>query len=436
MKVIIIGNGLAGVTVASNLVNLDDSIEIDIISEEKYTYYSRVRLVDYMVNKISLDDLIIYDESWYEQRDINLHLNSRVTKLNTSKNKISIETTLEDGKTETKELEYDTLVIACGSKPIIPDIKVKRLDEKGKEELIPLTQTDIFGWHILRNINDADQIKEHLKQAERIIILGTGLLGLEIAHNFREGDRSRDTSIIEIESSIAPVYLDKQGSLVLLNLLERAGIKVLTNIEVTELVGDKSIEGCRLSDKTIHKGDMVIFACGIEPNIDFLKDTPIEIIDGIVVNEFMQTSVKNIYAVGDCCEFNEFIYGINPAAIEQAKHCAWNIVKPEGKTKIYDGTIPSVSFNGFDTELVSLGSVNEYTLGEEEWKDIYSYYKVDLTMGIYKKILLKKHRIIGAILIGDLESQFDIRRLIFEKIDVSAFEEKILQDGFELRDYI
>ena len=111
-------------------------------------------------------------------------------------------------------------------------------------------------------------------------------------------------------------------------------------------------------------------------------------------------------------------------------------MKPDGKTKIYEGTIPSVSFSGFNTELVSLGSVNEYTLGEEEWKDIYSYYKVDLTMGIYKKILLRKHRIIGAILIGDLESQFDIRRLIFEKIDVSAFEEKILQDGFELRDFI
>lgn len=436
MKVIIIGNGLAGVTVASNLVNMDDSIEIDMISEEKYTYYSRVRLVDYMVNKVSLDELIIYDESWYEQRNINLHLNTLVTKVNTSKNKVTIETTLEGGKVEKKELEYDTLVIASGSKPIIPDIKVKRVDEKEKEELIPLTEVDIFGWHMLRDIDDADEIKEHLKQAERIIILGSGLLGLEIAHNFRVGDTSRDTSIIEIEPSVAPVYLDKQGSLVLLNLLERAGIKVLTNIEVTELVGEDSIEGCRLSDKTIHKGDMVIFACGIEPNIEFLKDTPIEIIDGIVVNELMQTSVKNVYAVGDCCEFNAFIYGINPAAIEQAKHCAWNIVKPEGKTKIYEGTIPSASFTGFSTELVSLGSVNEYTLSEEEWADIYSYYKVDLTMGIYKKILLRKHRIIGAILIGDLESQFDIRRLIFEKIDVSAFEEMILQDGFELRDFI
>jgi len=419
LKVAIIGNGLAGVTVASNLVNMDESIQIEMFSEEPYPYYSRVRLVDYVIGKLALDELFVYDENWYKQRKINLHLNSTVKVVNTNKSTITVET-IDEGTPNTIDYSYDSLVIASGSKPVIPDIPGK----------------DKYGWHVLRNIEDANSIKEHLKQVERITILGSGLLGLELANAFRSGSNTRDTSVIEIEPTVAPVYMDKQGSTVFLNLLERAGVKILVKTEVTELVGDKSIEGCRLADKTIHKGDMIIFACGIKPNVDFLRNTSIEIIDGIVINEHMQTNIENVYAVGDCCEFNAFIYGINPAALEQAKICAQNIVQPEGKMKIYEGTIPSVSFYGFNTGMVSLGRVNEFTIDPEEWKDIYSYYKVDMTLGVYKKILLEKHQIIGAILIGDLEQQLDLRRMILEKIDVSAFEEQILQDGFSLRDWI
>nr|MDO8113958.1 FAD-dependent oxidoreductase [Candidatus Sigynarchaeota archaeon] len=419
MKVIIIGNGLAGVTVAANLVNMDESIEINIFSEEKYTYYSRVRLVDYVVGNVSLDELFVYDENWYTQRGIKLHLNSTVKTVNTNKNSITVEMLEGDAKKNT-EYTYDCLVIASGSRPVIPDVPGK----------------DKSGWHVLRTIEDCDGIREHLKQVERITILGSGLLGLELANAFRSGPNSRDTSVIEIEPMAAPVYLDKQGATVFLNLLERAGVKILVKTEVTELVGDKTIEGCRLADKTIHKGDMVIFACGIKPNVDFLRNTQMEIIDGIVVNEYLQTNIKNVYAVGDCCEYNAFIYGINPAAIEQARICAHNIVKPDGKLKIYEGTVPSVSFYGFSTEMVSLGRVNEFTIDPDEWKDIYSYYKVDMTLGVYKKILLKKHQMVGAILIGDLEQQLDLRKMILEKIDVSAFETEILQDGFSLRDWL
>ncbi len=420
MKVAIIGNGLAGVTLASNLFNLDDSIEIHIFSEEKHPYYSRVRLVDYVVGNIALDELFVYDLNWYTQRNINLHLNTTVKTVNTSKSSIAVETK-EGTASKSWDFQYDNLVIASGSKPVIPDVPGK----------------DKFGWHVLRNIEDAEGIKEHLKQVERITILGSGALGLELANAFRTGPNSRDTAIIELEPMVAPAYLDKQGATVFLNLLERAGVKILVKTEVTELVGDTSIEGCRLADKTIHKGDMVIFACGIKPNVDFLRSTPIEIIDGIVVNEFLQTNVKNVYAIGDCCEYNAFIYGINPAAIEQAKICAHNIVKPGGKPRIYRGTVPSVSFYGFGTEMVSLGRINEFTIDPDEFKEIYSYYKVDMTLGIYKKILLdKKHHVIGAILVGDLEQQLDLRRMILEEIDVSGFEENILQDGFSLREWI
>ncbi len=433
MKVLIIGNGLAGVTLASNLFNLDESIEIHMFSEEKHPYYSRVRLVDYVVGNISLDELFVYDANWYAQRNINIHLNSAVKAVNTAKSTITVEA--NDGPAgKAQDFRYDYLVIASGSKPVIPDVPGK----------------DKYGWHVLRNIEDADGIKEHLKQVERITILGSGALGLELANAFRTGPNSRDTAIIEIQPMVAPAYLDKQGATVFLNLLERAGVKILVKTEVTELVGDDklvkytdgttyqgSIEGCRLADKTIHKGDMVIFACGIIPNVDFLRNTPIEIIDGIVVNEYLQTSVKNVYAVGDCCEYSAFIYGINPAAIEQAKICAQNIVKPGGKARTYRGTIPSVSFYGFGTEMVSLGRINDFTIDPDELKEIYSYYKVDMTLGIYKKILLnKKHHVIGAILIGDLEQQLDLRRMILEEIDVSGFEEQILQDGFSLRTWV
>lgn len=419
MKTIIVGNGLAAVTVASNLHDIDESIDIEMFTEEPCTYYSRVRLVEYVVGNVSKDELIIYDEDWYEQRGITLHLNAKVTGVNTTKNTITVVDSSKPGAKPTTHA-YDTLVIATGSLPVIPGIL-------GKER---------EGWHVLRNIQDADGIREHLKQAERITILGSGLLGLELANAFRNGPVVRDTSIIEIEPIVAPVYLDKQGSVIFLNLLERAGVKTLLKTEVTELTGDKSIEGCRLADKTIHKGDMVIFACGIKPNVELLRDSNITIIEGIVIDEFMRTNVKNVYAVGDCCEFNDFIYGINPAAIEQAKYCAQNIASPSGKQKSYEGTIPAASFKGFQTEMVSLGRVNEYTIDADELADVYSFYKVDTTMGVYKKILLKKHRVIGAILLGDLSQQLDIRRMINERIDVSAFEESILQDNFSLRDYL
>ncbi|MHA1715566.1 MAG: NAD(P)/FAD-dependent oxidoreductase [Promethearchaeota archaeon] len=363
MKVIIIGNGLGGVTTASNILKLDRDVEIHVFSEEEYPYYSRVRLIDYIIGKISFDDVIVYNQSWYDSRGINLHLKSKVVKINTNKNKISY-VSLDDPDTEL-EMEYDYLVIATGSKPIIPhDPEDKTKFIKGLEKK---------GWYILRNIDDAKKIKEGLKQAERITILGSGLLGLELADAFHNPPISKDTSIIEIEPMVAPVYLDRQGALVLYNLLERAGIKCLLQTQVTELVGEKKIEGCRLADKTIHKGDMVIFACGIYPNVDLVKNTPIKVGDGIIVNEFLQTSVKNIFAVGDCSEYDEFIYGINPAAIEQAKYYAYNIVRPDGKKKTYSGTVPSVSFSGFNTELISIGQVNDYTIIDPSiWNEVYS----------------------------------------------------------------
>ncbi|MHA1792989.1 MAG: NAD(P)/FAD-dependent oxidoreductase [Promethearchaeota archaeon] len=450
MKVIIIGNGLAAVTTASNILNLDDNIDIEIFTEEKYPYYSRVRLIDFMVGDISLDDLIVYDEHWYESRGIELHLETRVTKVEPKNNKI-IAVDVNDESKVTEHV-YDTLVIASGSKPIIP----MSVDEKSTARVKTLEpiHRNKEGWHVLRTIDDAIAIHEHLKQAQRVVILGSGLLGLEIANKLREGPYAKECSVIEIEEYIAPVYLDKQGAFVLLNLLERAGIKVLVQTEVMACIGEKHIEGCRLADKTIHKGDMVIFACGIKPNVDFLVGSGIEMIEtydypeisedvsnpeitrSILVNEHLQTNIKNIYAVGDCCEFNGYLYGINPAAIEQAKHCAYNIVKPDGKTKKYEGTIPSVSFRGFDTEMISIGRVNEYTIDPDEWENIYSYYKVDMTLGEYKKALVYKDRVIGAILIGNTSSQMDIRRLIIDKIDVSGFEEKILQENFRLSDYI
>ncbi|MHA1682508.1 MAG: NAD(P)/FAD-dependent oxidoreductase [Promethearchaeota archaeon] len=451
MRVCIIGNGLAAVTVASNLFNLDvdNSIQIDIFTEEKYPYYSRVKLVEFLMGHITQDELIVYDMDWYEQREINLHLNSKVVKVDPKKNKIFIEKTDDDSK---EEVEYDILVIATGSKPIIPRSPME--EPESKQTVLSPVHRGKNGWHVLRWIDDALGIREHLKQAQRIIILGSGLLGLELAHNFREGNRSMDTSIIEIEPLVSPAYLDKQGSLVVTNLLERAGIKILLKTKVVECTGENDIEGCRLSDKTIHKGDLVIFACGIRPNTDFLIGSGIKMMElpdiveesenlpglgisrPILVNEFLQTNIPNVYAVGDCAEYEGFMYGINPAAIEQAKHCAYNIIKPGGKKKAYDGTVPSVSFQGFDTELISLGRVNDYTIDQEEWDEIFSYYKVDLTLGEYKKILIKNDRIIGAILVGDLSTQLDIRRMIMEKIDVSGFVKEILQDGFQLRNYI
>lgn len=450
MKVIIIGNGLAGVTVASNLVSLDPSVEVEIFSEENYPYYSRVKLVDFMMGTISKEDLIVFEEFWYEARDITLHLQSRVIEVIPKKKKIIVEDVTDPKKTE--EHDFDKLVIASGSKPIIPKSALEQ--SSTKKTILEPVHRDKKGWHVLRTIDDAIEIREHLKQAQRVNILGSGLLGLEIADKFRTGNNTLDTTIIEIEPIVAPAYLDKKGSFVLSNLLERAGVKILIDTRVTECTGEEYIEGCRLSDKTIQKGDIILFACGIKPNVDFLVDSGIEMIEtpdyeieadevigqeftrSILVNEHMQTNFDDIYAVGDCCEFDGFMYGINPAAIEQAKHCAYNIIQPGGETMDYKGTIPIVTFHGFDTELASIGRVNEYTIGQAEMDDIFSYFKVDLTLGEYKKIFIKDEKLIGAILIGNISLQMEIRRMILEKINVSEFADKILEENFNLRDFI
>ena len=209
MKVIIIGNNVAGTFTAQNLRSLNEDIEIEVFTQEKYPYYTRIKLPELIPEKITIDDMIVFKEDWYNAKRINLHLNKRIKKIDPSNKTIYIED-------DFNPIVYDKLVLALGSTPNIPPIKnaVEIKDEKK-------------GLFTLRSIDDALDIKDFIKskKAKKAIIIGGGLLGLELANQINYSNLQ--TTVVEFFPRLLPRQLDEDCASMLKEEIESRGINVV-----------------------------------------------------------------------------------------------------------------------------------------------------------------------------------------------------------------
>ena len=396
MRVIIVGNGLAGTIVAKTIREMDRKVLIDIFAEERFPYYPRPNLIGFLEGRIEFEKMFAFPEEWYSEQNINVHLAEPVTRIIPGLNQIET----EEGNRE----KYDFLILASGSQPFVPAIK--GLDKSG-----------VF---TLRNLDNAFELMAYIGDDRRVTVLGGGLLGLETARALKW--RGVNVEVVEFFSHLLPRQLDRQGASVLKSQIEKIGIKVSLGLACEEVLGQTKVTGLRFKGGQEIKTDVALVAAGVRPNIRIAQAAGLEVDRGLVVNDYLQTSVPDILAAGDVIQHAGRVYGIIPASFNQARAVAQNIM---GQIKKYEGTVPSNTLKVVGIELTSIGVVHPEDKSCEEFR------KEDQKHGIYKKIVVRNGVICGFICIGTKKNVREISQLISQKVNVDKWKESLLDDDFD-----
>lgn len=395
MRVLIIGNGVAGTMAAKTLRELDQKVEICLLSEERFPYYPRPNLIEFLAGLRPQEKMFAFPEEWNLRQKIDVFLSSPVRSLNPEKKEVE----LFNGKKE----KYDTLLLACGSKASKPPIK----------------GIELKGVLTLRTLDDALNILDYFENHRKVVVIGGGLLGLEIARALKL--RGAEVTVVEFFGRLLPRQLDVAGATLLKNQIESLGIKVLLNRTTEEIFGGEEVRGVKFKDGEEGEAEMVLIAAGIKPSFELAETAGLKVNKGILVDDFLRTSHQDIFAAGDVIEHRGHLYGIIPAAFDQARVAAYNIL---GQPKRYEGTIPSNSLKVMGVALTSAGLI------QAEGEDFEEIKRVDEEKGIYKKIVLQKGKIVGAIWMGTKKGVNEILRAVNAKIDVSPWRESLLEEDF------
>jgi nitrite reductase (NADH) large subunit len=396
MRVLVVGNGLAGTIASKTLRELDPDAEIAIFAEEKYLYYPRPNLIEYLAGNISLENLFAFSEEWFENHNLSIQLGQPVRKLLPESRQVE----LEGGKTES----YDFLLLANGASSWVP----------------PIQGADKEGVFTLRTLDDADAIIQRIEDHPDVVIIGGGLLGLEFARAIRT--RGASVKVVEFFPRLLPRQLDTEGASVLQSKIEDMGIKVQLGIVTEEILGEGRVEGLKFKSGEELDAQTAVIAAGVRPNIHLAADAGLKTDKGIIVDDSLQTSQLGIFAAGDNVQHRDKIYGIIPASFNQARTVAFNIA---GHEKEYTGTIPSNTLKVVGVDLTSIGLVTPEEGAAEEFR------KVIKEEGIYKKIVIQNGKLVGAIWMGTKQNVNEINRIILQQIDVGKWKGALLEEDFD-----
>lgn len=384
-QLVLVGNGMAGVRAIEEILSVaKDEFQITIFGAEPHPNYNRILLSKVLQGDTDIKDITLNDWDWYEENNIQLYTNETVIKVDTE-NKTVI--------TDADRIQpYDELILATGSVPFI----------------LPIPGADKKGVTAFRDIKDTDTMLAASKQYKKAAVIGGGLLGLEAARGLL--NLGMDVSVIHLAPFLMERQLDATAGRLLQNELEKQGMTFLLEKQTEEIVGDDRVEGLRFKDGTSIEADLVVMAVGIRPNTTLGAESGIPVNRGIIVNDYMQTEIPHIYAVGECAEHRGIAYGLVAPLYEQAKVLAKHICGIE--TKPYEGSVLSTQLKVSGVEVFSAGDFNE----SEEKKAIKVFDEQD---GIYKKIVLRGNQIVGAVLFGDSSEGNRLFSMIQKEADIS-----------------
>jgi NAD(P)H-nitrite reductase large subunit len=403
---VIIGNGPAATSAIAAIRETDLNNPITLISDEPYTNYSRPLISYLLANKIAAKQMPYLPDTFYQANKVKLILDNPAKCLDIKNNQVIL--------SDKQKIQYDKLLIATGTKPIIPRIKGAQLN----------------GAFTFTKLQEIEEIARYIRtfKVKEAVIIGGGLIGLKATEGLM--GLSIKVTIIELADRILSATFDKKASQIIKNALEKNGGTVITKHTVAEIKGEqKRAKSVVLNNDKKIPADLVIMAVGVTPNIELVRNTAIRCNKGIRVDKFMQTSEDNIYAAGDCCEAPDLLLDINRSmaiwinATQQGKIAGYNMA---GVTKEYQGSLMMNSVELCGVPTISVG----ITVPQDASYKVIEYYQPE--KAIYKKVLLKDHRIIGTIFLGDIERAGIYTGLIKDKADVTDFEEHLTKEDFGL----
>lgn len=375
---VIIGNGIAGLSAAEAIRDRNKTASIVMVSEESFDTYNRPMLTKTMMAGFTPDQIAVHEEEWYEERNIVRVLSKKVISVNSQEKQV----VLEGGM----KLQYTKLIFATGAECFVPPIK-----GADQESVIAI-----------RRIADIQKINKLLPTIKHVAVIGGGVLGLEAAWEFRKS--KCEVTVLELAPQLMGRQLDAPAGEMLKSIAASEGIVIHTGVQIEVIEGEGSVTGVRLGDGQVIPAELVIVSAGVRANTALAKEAGVEIDKAIVVNENMETNQENVYACGDCAQYNGINFAIWPEASEQGKTAGSNAA---GEKVVYEQPSAGMSFHGMNTAL--------YAIGDNGKNDELSYRTVetkDDAKKQYEKYYYVNKQLKGAILIGDVSGMAEVTEKI------------------------
>ncbi|MBC2098873.1 NAD(P)/FAD-dependent oxidoreductase [Listeria booriae] len=365
-NLVMIGNGMAGVRTIEEILDRNpDKYNITIIGDEPYPNYNRIMLSNILQNKMTQSEIVLNDETWYAGNQITLHTNEKALLIDRQAKIIT---------TTKRNISYDRLILATGSRAFI----------------LPIPGADLEGVLGFRTIDDTEKMIEISQKYERATVIGGGLLGLEAARGLL--DQGMDVTVVHLADWLMETQLDAKAGELLKADLEAQGMKFLMQKATSKILGKSRVTGLAFKDGSQIETDLVVMAIGIKPEIELAQHANLPTGRGIVVDDFMTTADPDIFAVGECAEHNGIAYGLVAPLYEQGKVLADHLCDIE--TPGYHGSKMFTQLKVSGCDLFSAGSIKE----NAEVKGVTIFNSID---NKYKKIFVKDGKLVGVVLYGD-----------------------------------
>ncbi len=363
---VVIGNGMAGCRAVEELIARDPTrYRVTIFGAEPHVNYNRIMLSPVLAGEKTFEQIVINDHAWYATNTIELVTSDPVQAIDRAAKTV----TARSGLT----VSYDRLLIATGSDPFI----------------IPVPGKHLPGVISFRDMADVDHMLEAAGKGGAAVVIGGGLLGLEAAHGLTL--RGMKVTVIHLMPTLMERQLDEAAGWLLKSALESRGQVILTEANTAEIVGDTHVEGVLLKDGTLIPASLVVMAVGIRPSVALARDAGLEIGRGIKVDDHMVTSDPSILAVGECVEHDGNVYGLVAPLWDMCRALA------DGLTDSHSGYRGSVTSTKLKVAGLDVFSAGDFSGGAGA-EDIVLR---DASRGIYKRVVVKDDRIVGAVLYGD-----------------------------------
>ena len=395
MKLVMVGNGMAGVRAIEELIKIEpDLYEITVFGAEPHPNYNRILLSPVLAGEQTIDEIVLNSWEWYAENHITLHAGKKVVEIDRIKRIVRA----EDGTTA----EYDRLLMCTGSNPF----------------MLPVPGKDLKGVIAYRDIADTDYMIEAARIHKNAVVIGGGLLGLEAANGLML--RGMNVTVVHVMPWLMERQLDDVAGKLLQKSLEDRGLKFMIGAHTQELVGgpEGRVTAIRFKDGTEVAADLVVMAVGIRPNTELAEKARIHCNRGIVVNDTMQTVTDpRIYSVGECAAHRGIAYGLVAPLFEQAKVAA-NHLAQFGIGR-YQGSLTSTKLKVTGIDLFSAG---EFMGGEGTEEIVMS----DPFGGVYKKLVIKDDKLIGACMYGDTVDGAWYFKLLREGRKIGDIRDKLM----------
>jgi len=363
---VIVGNGMAAARLVDELVKTTlGRYAIAVIGDEPRLAYNRVLLSSVLAGETASHDIELKPAAWWRDRGVTLKYGCVATEVDAGRRELKI--------AGEESIEFSRLVLATGSTPL-------RLNMPG---------ADLIGVHTFRDTRDVDLLLALAARKRPVVVIGGGLLGLEAAYGLAKA--GTPVTLLHLTDRLMDRQLDAPAAALLKSLVERKGIEVLLKASTTRIHGTTRVEGVELADGGRIEADAVIFAAGIRPNVGLAKDAGIAVNRGVVIDDQLQTSVPNIFALGECAEHRGICYGLVEPAYEQARVLAQHLA---GKAAAYQGSVVATNLKVSGVSVFSAGDFLG-TGGSE------AILLSDVRRGAYKKLVIADGRLTGAVLIGE-----------------------------------